>query len=54
MAMAEKVYLRGLASQESIGFDSGESISDYIVHTMYMTDGRSKLRNVVKMTGLSW
>ena len=44
-----KVYLWGLASQESIGFDSGESISNDIVHT---TDGISKLTNVVELT--SW
>ena len=39
-----KVYLWRLAGQESIGFDSGESISNDIVHT---TDGRSKLTKLM-------
>jgi len=42
-----------LTREKCIGFNSGESIGNYIVHTMDVANGGGKLRNVVKVASLS-
>ena len=48
-----KVHIRGLTREKCIGFNSGESIGNYIVHTMDVANSGCKLRNVVKLASLS-
>ena len=50
---SSKVHIRGLSSQESVGFDSGEGISYNIVHTTYVANSGGELGNVVEVTSLS-
>ena len=40
---SNEINFRWLSSHESVGFDSGEGVSDHIVHTLYMTNGEGEL-----------